>query len=175
MMETQVWCRHSASVWGGSLRKGTMASASTFIWKKAAPQALTLMPDNSVPPWLSLVLLSCCPSAGLRVGESVPEPCKRNCLGLHQPSDCTASVPAVFNSQKLWGLTFLALEPWTTGPGICYSDPLLLRETSNTKIPLPIFTHHTGVWDQPVLRLHPSYKSQCGFLFNSLGVGLPFS
>ena len=137
MMETQVWCRHSASVWGGSLRKGTMASASTFIWKKAAPQALTLMPDNSVPPWLSLVPLSCCPSAGLRVGESVPEPCKRNCLGLHQPSDCTASVPAVFHSQKLWGL-FPALEPWAGGLEWA-GTPDSSGGTSEAQISLPIF------------------------------------
>ena len=30
----------------------------------------------------------------------------------------TDSVPASFRNQKLWGLIFLALEPWAPGPGL---------------------------------------------------------
>ena len=30
----------------------------------------------------------------------------------------TNSILAGFCSQKLWGLTFLALEPWAQGPGV---------------------------------------------------------
>ena len=30
----------------------------------------------------------------------------------------TDSITAGFCSQKLWGLTFLALEPWAGGPGV---------------------------------------------------------
>ena len=30
----------------------------------------------------------------------------------------TDSIPTGFCSQKLWGLTFLALEPWTVGPSV---------------------------------------------------------
>ena len=30
----------------------------------------------------------------------------------------TDSIPIGFCSQKLWGLTFLALEPWAVGPGM---------------------------------------------------------
>ena len=30
----------------------------------------------------------------------------------------TDSIPTDFCSQKLWGLIFLALEPWAEGPGV---------------------------------------------------------
>ena len=30
----------------------------------------------------------------------------------------TNSIPAGFSSQKLWGLIFVALEPWVGGPGV---------------------------------------------------------
>ena len=48
-----------SSVGGRGLRKGRMASSSTFVWQKAATPppapALTLVPDNSVPYSMSLV------------------------------------------------------------------------------------------------------------------------
>lgn len=44
----------SGSVWGEFIR-GTMTSASTFVLEKAAPPALTLMPDTSVSPHRYLV------------------------------------------------------------------------------------------------------------------------
>ena len=34
---------------------GKMVSDGIFIWAKAAPGALTLMPDTSIPPCMSLV------------------------------------------------------------------------------------------------------------------------
>ena len=43
------------------LRKGIMASASTFVWQKAAPPALALIPDNSVFPSMSLAPLELLP------------------------------------------------------------------------------------------------------------------
>ena len=42
---------------------------------------------------------------------------KRNCLGLQQFS-ASHSIPTGFYSQTLWGLIFLALEPWATGTGM---------------------------------------------------------
>ena len=48
LLEIQVWHPPAGSVWGG-LGKGMMASTSTSAWKKAAPPALTVRPDNSVP------------------------------------------------------------------------------------------------------------------------------
>ena len=39
----------------GGLSKGTMASAGTSVWEKAALLAVSLKPDNSVPPRRSLV------------------------------------------------------------------------------------------------------------------------
>ena len=63
LMEFQIWCPTARSVVGG-LRKGTMASASTSVWEKAAPPGFALKPDNSVPPQMSLVHSNCCPSDG---------------------------------------------------------------------------------------------------------------
>ena len=52
----------SVALLGGGLSKGTVASACTSVWEKAAlPPALALMPDNSVPPHMSLVLFSLLP------------------------------------------------------------------------------------------------------------------
>ena len=42
---------------GGGLNKGTMTSASTFVWKKADSIAFTLKPDNSIPPYMPFELL----------------------------------------------------------------------------------------------------------------------
>ena len=53
-METQMWHLPAGSVWGG-LRKETMASAGISTWERAAPPALAWMPENSVPPHMSLV------------------------------------------------------------------------------------------------------------------------
>ena len=39
------------------------------------------------------------------------------------------SIPASFYSQKLWGLIFLALEPWAGEPGVGLG--LLVPETSH--------------------------------------------
>ena len=41
---------------GGGLSRGTMASASTSVWEKAAPTALALKSDHSFLPHLSLTL-----------------------------------------------------------------------------------------------------------------------
>ena len=46
----------------------------------------------------------------------------------------TDSIPIGFHRQKLWGLIFLALEPWAGGPGV--SLELLAPE-----IPSRIFIH----------------------------------
>ena len=54
VQESQKWHSPASSV-GGGLIKGTSASASTSVWEKAAPPALTLMPNNSVPPHVSLM------------------------------------------------------------------------------------------------------------------------
>ena len=70
-------------------------------------------------------------------------------LGVPEVSS-TDSIPTGFCSQKLWGLIFLVLEPWTGGPGVGLG--FLSPEISSQ-----IFSHHTWVRDQPVLSLHPSY------------------
>lgn len=44
------------AVLGEELNKGVMVTDSSSVWKRAAPPALTLKPDNSVPLDMSLVL-----------------------------------------------------------------------------------------------------------------------
>lgn len=73
LMETQM-CLPAGCV-GGRLRKGTMASANTSVWEKTTSPALVLMPDNSVPPPMSLVPLELLPqrwsSEGVSPGKSM--------------------------------------------------------------------------------------------------------
>ena len=40
---------------GDKAQKRNMASASTSVWDKAEPPALTLLPNSSIPPFMSLV------------------------------------------------------------------------------------------------------------------------
>lgn len=64
LIETQKWCLPtSAGRERVRLNKETMDFASTSAWEKAAPPALALKPENSVPPSMSLApfkLLSHC-------------------------------------------------------------------------------------------------------------------
>ena len=71
LMETQIFV---GSV-GGGFRKGKMAFASTSVWEKASPPALTLMPGDLDLPCTSLdpfQLLSQCWSSE-QVNPSDPE------------------------------------------------------------------------------------------------------
>lgn len=46
---------------------------------------------------------------------------------------------------------------------------------SEAEISLSILNHHTWVWVQPILHIHPSYKSQHGLFFIFLVIGIFFS
>ena len=63
LMESLIRCP-PASFEAVGLSKGTMASASTFLWEKDAPPALILKPDIKFLPVCPWCLLSYCPSAG---------------------------------------------------------------------------------------------------------------
>ena len=93
LMETGIWHPPLSSGWGEVLRKRTVASASTFVWQKAAmppassPPLPRLWPDTRKfsPPRMSLVsftLLLCWSSEGVSPCKSVCGPFKRNCLKL---------------------------------------------------------------------------------------------
>ena len=60
---------------GGGLRKGIMASDIAFLWEKASPQRLPLMPDSLVPPCISLMPFNLLPlhwcSEGVSPSKSV--------------------------------------------------------------------------------------------------------
>ena len=81
----------------------------------------------------------------------------------------------VFTARSYGGLLFLALDPWAGEPGLGFRPLAAPGGTSVAKIPLSISSCHTWVRGQPLLPLHPSSRSPCGFLFTSLLIGLLFS
>ena len=93
----------------GNLRKGTVTSAST--------PALILMPDNSIPPCMSLVpfklLPQCWNSEGASLSKFVHGLFKRNCLGLQKPVMLSHTL-----QPEVMGLLFLVLEPWAGELGV---------------------------------------------------------
>ena len=107
-------CQLCGSV-GGVFKKGTMATAHLSVWERAAPPALTLMPDTSVSLCMPLVpckLLSLCwSSEGVSLSKFRDGFFKKNCLGLQNYLPSTQP-PLVIAAQKFGGLIFLALEPW---------------------------------------------------------------
>ena len=69
---------------------------------KLPPTTLALMPDNSVPPHISLMPFNLMSpqlsSEGVSPNKSVCGPFKGNCLGYQQCLSSTASIPTGFNS-----------------------------------------------------------------------------
>ena len=121
--------------WGRSQERNNGAY-QPFCPERAAPPALTVKPDNSVPSHTLLVvfkLLSICWNFWcLYESKSV--------LGLFQRMPGSTAVlshlsgiPADFHSQKLWGFLFLALVLWPEEP-VWDWDPSLFKGTSTAEI-----------------------------------------
>lgn len=89
------------SVWG-RLRKGSVASASTSFMEKASHLALTLISDNSVSFFISLVSLVLLPlfwsSDRVVLVKFVHRPFKRNCQDPQKPS--ISFSPLVFTARN---------------------------------------------------------------------------
>ena len=133
--------------WGRSQERNNGAY-QPFCPERAAPPALTVKPDNSVPSHTLLVvfkLLSICWNFWcLYESKSV--------LGLFQRMPGSTAVlshlsgiPADFHSQKLWGFLFLALVLWPEEP-VWDWDPSLFKGTSTAEISPWILTptHECG-------------------------------
>ena len=153
-MEIQIWHQAASSV-GEGLRKGTVVSASTSIWEKDAPPGLTLMPDNSVPPHMSLVPFELLPQwwtlEGISLSKLVCGPFKRNCLGLQKPSallshnPCWSLEPEIMRT-SLPGTGTLSFRVWYT-PGVdlrsqdippgCYPPHVDVGPALSASLPLP--------------------------------------
>ena len=119
LMEIQVWHPPVNSLWG-KLSQGTMNSANTSLWEKAAHPVLTLLPYNLIPPCMSFVPFELLPQCWHRTSESnyMCGPFKSNIWDSRSPPPHSATTPAGFQSQDLWGLFFLALEPWAGEVGV---------------------------------------------------------
>ena len=139
--------------------------------RKLLPSSCLIL-DNSVPPCMSLMpfnlLPACWNSEGVSPSKSVYGTFKRNCQGVQQFLFSTVLIPAGFYSQKLWGLTFLALEPWAGGPGEGLTPVI-------PEISLLIFICCMWVWKQPIPCLCPSNQFLCGFFYNFIVVEFPIS
>ena len=159
-------------VCAGRAQKRNSGLCQDFCLRESCRPALALTPDNSIPPHIFLMPFNLVHwhwgSEGVSLGKSVHWLCKRSCFGFQQFLSSTDSIPAEFYSQKLRRLTFLALEPKAAGAGVGLG-PLA------SEISLLAFIHHLWVCNQAVRSLQPPYQSQCGFFFNSVAVGLPFS
>lgn len=67
-MDTQILhpLVHAGKVWGG-LMKGAMASADTFVWKKADPPSLSMQQKIYILPVCFWLFLSFFPSARAQI------------------------------------------------------------------------------------------------------------
>ena len=130
----------SVAVWEEGSEKGH-GFCQPFCLRESCPPAPALMPNTSVPSCMPLVPFKllpwwCWSSEGMCLGRSMYRFCKGNCLGLQKFLLPTQSLLV---SEKLWGLTFLALEPWAGGPGAGLR--LLIHKISLPNFYLP----HVGV------------------------------
>nr|KAF6401476.1 hypothetical protein HJG63_009576 [Rousettus aegyptiacus] len=89
--------------------KGTKFPTSTYAWVEAAPPVLILNPDNSVPPYMSLVPLKLLPQYWrseecLSASKSMHRALKRKTGDFNSLPSHSATISAGFHSQNLWGL-----------------------------------------------------------------------
>ena len=148
-----------------------MASASTFVQEKAAPPALTPMPDNSVTPCMSLVLSQLLPYCWCSVstveGPLIGMSGTLEAFCFTQPRSLLVSQPEIMRTSHP------NMEPgmgsWCGAQcgGSVAEDPFL-GGSSAFEILLPVFNHHMWVQGQPVLNLHPSYQSPQWLLLYTL-------
>ena len=126
----------------GRAQKRNNGLCQHFCLGESWPTALVLMPDNSVPPHMSLMpfnlLLPCWSLEGVSLSKFMPRPLNRICLRFQQFLSSTASILSGFYSHRLWKPIFLALGTWDGEPSVGL-EPLALE------IFHPIFTCHTWV------------------------------
>ena len=135
-----------------------MAHCLLFCLGESCTSALASMPDTPVPPHMALVPFKCWSSEGVSLSKSMYGFFKRNCLGLQLGTSSTDSIPAGFSIQKLWGLIFLALEPWAGGVGEAWCGAGT-PQSQNT--PPKFYLPHVGVGPACSMSPHlcPSYWS----------------
>ena len=120
-METEIGHPPAGSV-GRGLSKEQWLLPALLSGKKSAPSALALMSDNSVLSHLPLAHFKLqsqhCRSEWVNLNKSEGGTFKRNTGDSRSSLFHSAPVPTGFHSQRLWGLLFLALEPWAGDSGV---------------------------------------------------------
>ena len=118
-MESQIWHPPASSATlrpCGRVRNGTMASAHHSVREKVVPQLLPCQTGAlSVPPCVHSAF-----QAGARREWVWVSPCVGSLRGTAWDSRSFYHQlnPHWFCRQMLWGLIFLALEPWARGSGV---------------------------------------------------------
>ena len=110
-------CPPASSLWGG-LQKGTVALPAVLLGRMLSPSSPPGARHFSSYPYASGAFEAAAPCwslAGVSLSKFVYGPFKRSCLWIQEFLCSIASIPIGFHSQKSWGLTFLALEPWAVG------------------------------------------------------------
>ena len=135
----------------GGLSEGTVASLTTSVWEKAAPRSHPDAGKFSSSLYIPSTFQSAAPMLEPRANESAE-------VFLWALSEELPGTPEVsfyhnlnsccFLQMEFMRLNFLTLETWAGRPGVGLG-PLV------PEISLPIFIHHTWVWDQPILCLYP--------------------
>ena len=111
---------HCGSVWQRPQKRNN-GCCLQFCPGRSCPLALTLTPGTSILPICPWCCSRCCPSAAAQREGVRVSPCVRSSkmICLENPAvSSTDPTPAGFQSPKLWGLIFLALEPWTGWSGV---------------------------------------------------------
>ena len=121
LKESQVWHQSpgSVAVLGGRVQKRDNGLCPPSYLGESCPLALILMPDTSVSPCMPLVPLKllpwCWSSEGVSLSKFIYVFFKKNTYIWDSRIFFYHLNPTGFCSQKLWGLIFLALEPWAGG------------------------------------------------------------
>lgn len=151
----------------GTLIRGRMASASTFVWEEAAS-----LPDArqfSLPPNdpAAIHMLELRQSEFEQV--CVQAPLKGTGWDSRSTPSLSALIPTHFYIQKSQGLLFLALDPWAAGPGLGLG-PSLSREHLHSQDTSPEFHLPHGVG--PACSVSPPFLPvSMWLLLKSLVVG----
>ena len=118
---------------GGGVHQRNNGFCQHFsLWESCFPSFFSEARQFNSSPDVSGTFKAAAPMLepeGVSQSQPVHGSVKRNCLGFQQFPSSLASIPAGFYIQKLWGLLFLVLDPWTAD--LMYAwEPLLPRYPS---------------------------------------------
>ena len=138
-------------VWGWAQKRNNHHCMASRVLSRKLSLPLALMPNTSLSFYMLLEPFQRLPQCwgGVWISfKSTEGPLRGDAWEACSSSDHPN--PTGFYRQKLWGLIFLALEPWAGWSGV-------VLESLTPEISHPLFTHQTWVWDWPIcISMSPS-------------------